>query len=482
MHQRLRQRRVRVHGQFEVLRHRPQLDRQRRLADQLARAGAGDAGAEHAVGVRLDHQLGHAVVAPERRRAARGGPRHRGHEHLDAAVGGLGLGQAGPRDLGVGVDHGGDGGRVPRGGAAGDGLDGDARLVRGLVREHRLARHVADGEDVRLGGAALRVDLDEAARVQPHGGAFEAQPRAVGAAAGGDQHALELAVLGRAVRARDARADGLAGVLDRQHRGFEADRLEVALEAALEVAHEVAIDAGHEACGHLHDGDARAERGVDAAQLQPDVAAADDEQRLRHALQLQRRGRVEHPRAVEGERRGARGGGAGGDDGVVEADRARGAAVRGRDAQRVGIDERRAALLVAHPVAAGELAEAARQALDDAAAEAAQPFEVDLRLAEGDAPLLGLPRLADQGGDVEQGLRGDAAAVEADAAGVRLLVDQRDLHPEAGGEEGGGVAAGPPADDGEAYAFVGHARSSPAAPRRATAPAAAAPRRLRRSS
>ena len=36
-------------------------------------------------------------------------------------------------------------------------------LVRGLVRQHRLADQVADGEDVRHVAAHLRIDVDEAA-------------------------------------------------------------------------------------------------------------------------------------------------------------------------------------------------------------------------------------------------------------------------------------------------------------------------------
>ena len=96
---------------------------------------------------------------------------------------------------------------------------------------------------------------------------------------------------------------------------------------------------------------------------------------------------------------------------------------------------------------AGELAEAAGQPVDDALLEAAQAVEVDRGLAEGDAPVLGEARLLDQPGDVQQRLRGDAAAVEAHPAGVRLLVDERDVHAHVGGEERGRIAAGAAAND-----------------------------------
>ena len=54
--------------------------------------------------------------------------------------------------------------------ACGSNADGFARepldcglaLVAGLVRQHRLAGHVADGQDVRVGGAPLEIDGEEA--------------------------------------------------------------------------------------------------------------------------------------------------------------------------------------------------------------------------------------------------------------------------------------------------------------------------------
>ena len=44
----------------------------------------------------------------------------------------------------------------------------------------------------------------------------------------------------------------------------------------------------------------RAERVVDRRHLEPDDAAADDQQPLRDAVELERAGRVDHPRVVVG--------------------------------------------------------------------------------------------------------------------------------------------------------------------------------------
>ncbi len=79
-------------------------------------------------------------------------------------------------------------------------LGRDLALVRGLVRQHRLADDVADGEDVVDVGAHLAVDGDEAALVDGDAGRLGADQLAVRPAADRDQHGVEDLGL-RAVRA-----------------------------------------------------------------------------------------------------------------------------------------------------------------------------------------------------------------------------------------------------------------------------------------
>ena len=87
----------------------------------------------------------------------------------------------------------------------------------------------------------------------------------------------------------------------------------------------------------------------------------------------------------------------------------------------------------------------------------AQLLQVDLRLAERDAVLGHLVRLANDLRGVQQRLGRNAPAVEAHAAELRVLVDQGDLHAVVGGVEGGRVSAGPAADDQQLrFANVGH--------------------------
>ena len=127
-----------------------------------------DADAEHALRAGLDHELRQSVGAIERHRAARCAPRElrdldadglcffacfsvRPHQAISGSVKTTAGIAAGSKTTSLAVN----------------GFDRDAALMRRLVREHRLARDVADREDRRFGGLQPRVDLDEAARVRP---------------------------------------------------------------------------------------------------------------------------------------------------------------------------------------------------------------------------------------------------------------------------------------------------------------------------
>ena len=81
---------------------------------------------------------------------------------------------------------------------------------------------------------------------------------------------------------------------------------------------QIAVGAGQQTRRHLDDGDLAAERGVHAAKLEADVAAADDEQGLRQVGQIERSRGVPDPRAVERQARHARRPRAGRQDGVLE--------------------------------------------------------------------------------------------------------------------------------------------------------------------
>ena len=127
----------------------------------------------------------------------------------------------------------------------------------------------------------------------------------------------------------------------------------------------------------------------------------------------------------------------------------------------VRVDDFGPALDVLHLAMLDQLAGSARQPLDDVVLEVAQLVEVDLRLAELDAPRLGVARFVDQLGDMEQRLGRNAAAIDAHAAGVHFGIDERDAEPEIGGEKRGRVPAGPPPTTTSCTDVISHGTAGP---------------------
>ena len=116
---------------------------------------------------------------------------------LRAVLLSLRLGQAAPRQLRIGEHDRRNRPRLERHVLAGNHFDRDAPFVRRLVRQHRLADDVADGEDRRLVGAQLLVDDDEAALVDLDACAVEPGNLRIRPAADRHQHAIEHLLLRR---------------------------------------------------------------------------------------------------------------------------------------------------------------------------------------------------------------------------------------------------------------------------------------------
>ena len=69
-------------------------------------------------------------------------------------------------------------------------------------------------------------------------------------------------------------------------------------EIASQRRHDIVVGARHDLVHQLDDRHLRAERVIDGRHLQADDAAADDQQPLRHAVQLERSGRIDDARIV----------------------------------------------------------------------------------------------------------------------------------------------------------------------------------------
>ena len=418
------------------------------LGEDVAGVDAHDADAQDPAAVGIDEQLGRAFGASQRDGLAAGGPGELCDFHFDAFGRGLFFGEPCPGDFGIGKDDGRDGLRLERGRFAQQGLDGHLALVRGLVRQHRLAGHVADGQDVRIGGALVLVGDDETLFIQFDVGVFQPDAGAVGTPADCDQHAAEL--LGApAIGAVELNFDGIAPLGERRDFGFQIDVGKNLLQPCVERFDEVAVAKWQQGGRHLDHAHLRAELGVDGAHLQADVAAADDQQTVRHVGQRQRAGGVHHAIGLQAKGRRHRRDRSTGQNAVLEREfwLAVGRRVtlfqthgRGTFERGAGVDDGDLAFL-------GQLFQPGGQRRDDLVLAGPHDVNVDHRRLVCDAPLGHLARLADDAGHVQQRLGRDAPFEQASAAQARLGLDQRDLHAHVGGQEGGGISARPAADD-----------------------------------
>ena len=139
----------------------------------------------------VEQELGHALVAAHRERAAARRPGKHRLLVVDAVRLRLRLGLPIHAISGIGVGDRRNRARVEERLVAGDHLRRDLAFVRRLVREHGLAADVADRVDVRHVGAQLLVDRDVAALVDVDAGRLRVDLAAVGAAADRHQYGVE---------------------------------------------------------------------------------------------------------------------------------------------------------------------------------------------------------------------------------------------------------------------------------------------------
>ncbi len=159
---------MRVDGHGQIAGQRGHFDGQHSFGNKFAGSGANESHAQHALGLRVNDQFGHAFGTVERDGAPRCTPGKFRYFDLPIFFFSLGLGEAAPCNFGIGEHdcrnrRGFEGDLV-----SSDGFDGDTSLVRSLVRQHGLTNHVADRVDEGIGGLKLLVHFDKATRVDLH--------------------------------------------------------------------------------------------------------------------------------------------------------------------------------------------------------------------------------------------------------------------------------------------------------------------------
>ena len=155
------------------------------ILSRTASACSDNTDAENALGLGIDEEFGEAFGAVDGNGASGGGPGEFRDGDFAPLFFGLGLGESGPGNFGIGEDDGGDGIGLEGNFVSGDGFDGGAAFMHCLVGEHGFSGDVADGVDGRLGGLALLVDFDESLGIDFDLRFVEAGDFGVGTAADG---------------------------------------------------------------------------------------------------------------------------------------------------------------------------------------------------------------------------------------------------------------------------------------------------------
>ena len=122
-----------------------------------------------------------------------------------------------------------------------------------------------------------------------------------------------------------------------------------------------------------------------------------------------------------------------------------------------------------HAVSLAQLCNARGEAFDDAPLPVLELLHVHMDVGDLDAVLLGLAGGGDDVRSVDEGLRGDAAVVQALPAEA-VPLHEEDLPPELGRADRGGVSPGPRADH-EDVDGPGHGRRK-AGPEKRVGPSA----------
>ena len=165
---------------------------------------------------------------------------------------------------------------------------GDPFLL-GLVRQHRPADRIADRVDAwDVGGKAV-IDHDPALAVACDADCVEPQPLGVGSPA--DRHQRRVGDKALALGALDRDGHAISRMADAGHPGAELELDPLARQHPLQCGRQFPVHVRDDAVEQLDDNHLGPEPLPYRAQLEPDIAAADHHEPLRHVIERQGPGR-----------------------------------------------------------------------------------------------------------------------------------------------------------------------------------------------
>ncbi len=321
-------------------------------------------------------------------------------------------------------------------------LDCGNTVLLGLVGQHRAVDHVTDGIDILDRCLETRIDLDAAAFGQSDAGLFQPQPVGCRMTADGDKRHIGLDRLGIAATGRlDCQADARLGCLGRFHRRLQAEAKPLLLRHRGEFLGDLVIHAGQNPRQKLDHLDLGAKPRPDRAELEPDIAGADNDQLLRHFRKRQRTGGADDPGLVDLDPGKARCVASCCDQdplGLV----ASGIRTVGHR-HLAGTVDTGGALQARHLVLLEKEIDACCQAVDDLVLAPHHLRQVELDAAKFDSQLAkaAAGRIGIMLRRVQQRFRRDASHIQAGAAEGRAFFNAGHAHAELCGADGGNVAA-----------------------------------------
>ena len=172
-HQCFRQRGMRVNGISEIASRRAHFNRQCGFRNHFSGPRPNDADSENSFLYRIDNDFGNPFRACQRLSSAGCGPREAVYENFFSLRFGFGFRDTHPRQLWISEDHGRDGDVVKFDRFTQQRFGCNFGFTSCLVRQHRLAGDITNRHELRVGGALILIDLQEAFFVKYAGGEME---------------------------------------------------------------------------------------------------------------------------------------------------------------------------------------------------------------------------------------------------------------------------------------------------------------------
>jgi hypothetical protein len=153
----------------------------------------------------------------------------------------------------------------------------------------------------------LIVDQDKAALIHSDCRAIQPRNIRIGLTSDRHQHPVEKLFRVLGVRTLQRRANPIGLLLHSRDLRFQQNRLRALIDSLGKDFDQIPVGSGQEAGGHFDNGHLTSERGIHTTQLETDVSAAHNQQRLGDGRKIKSRRRIPHSGALKSKAADSRG-------------------------------------------------------------------------------------------------------------------------------------------------------------------------------